>query len=86
MWGVSLTLATPFLMPMIIRADPLKRAAALIGSAALLGNALGPFVTSRTVVSFGASSALWIGSTLMLAGVVIVLALRVSPSPSKALT
>ncbi|MDR3512854.1 MAG: hypothetical protein P4L73_14555 [Caulobacteraceae bacterium] len=57
-------LATPFLVPMTIEADPSRRAAVQSGGAQLFGGALGPFLASRVVGERDVHGALVLGAVL----------------------
>jgi len=66
----------PFLVPMIIDADPSRRAAIQSGAAQLLGGAMGPWLASMMVGERDVHAVLWLGAGLMLAGLAGVAALR----------
>jgi hypothetical protein len=61
-------LATPFLVPMTIEADPSRRAAIQTGGAQLFGAALGPFLASRVVGERDVHGALVLAAVLLISG------------------
>lgn len=86
-FGFLWMLASPFLTPLAIDADPTRRAAALGSGAALLGCSSGPLLASLTVTEADMRGAVAVGITLMTAAVAIIVALHVSrPTSQPALT
>ena len=66
----------PFLVPMIIEADPTRRAAVLIGGAQVLGCSFGPFVASMMVTEIDARAAISFGGACMIVAVLIAFGLH----------
>ena len=69
--GLIYMLATPFLVPMTIEADPSRRAAMQSGGVQLFGGALGPFLASRMVDGSAVHAVVMLGSWLLLGGLTI---------------
>jgi hypothetical protein len=69
----------PFLVPMVIEADPTRRAAILIGGAQLLGGALGPLMASVLVTDTDARGAVALGAGCLILAMGIVAALHFHP-------
>jgi hypothetical protein len=72
---------------MTIDADPSRRAAVQSGAAQLIGGAVGPLLASRLVSDQDIHGALWLGASLLLAGLAIVAWLHVThhePAPADA--
>lgn len=59
----------PFQVPVVIAADPTRRAAVLIGGAQLVGSSLGPFVASRFVGEANVVPVLLFGAICLVGGV-----------------
>jgi hypothetical protein len=74
--GLVFLLLAPFLVPMIIDADPSRRAAMQSGAAQLLGAALGPLLAALIVGDGDVRGVLWLALGLMLAGLAMVAWLR----------
>ncbi len=72
LWMFSL----PFMVPMVIAADPTRRAAVLVGGAELAGGSLGPLFASFVVTDADARGALGFGALALAVTVAIALALR----------
>lgn len=72
---VTLFLA-PFLVPLMIEADPSRRAAMQSGAAQLFGGALGPALASLVVGERDVRGVLWLGGALLLTGLGVVAWLR----------
>lgn len=72
-FGFLWLFALPFLVPMVIEADPTRRAAVLIGGAQVLGGSFGPFVASLLVTATDARNAILFGGACMVAAVLIVI-------------
>lgn len=66
----------PFLVPMVIEADPSRRAAVLLGGAQLLGGSLGPLMASLVVTAADARGAIVFGAGCLLAAMVVATALH----------
>ena len=66
----------PFLVPMIIEADPTRRAAVLVGGAQVLGCSFGPFVASMLVTETDARAAITFGGACLVAAVLIAFLLH----------
>ena len=66
---------TPFLVPMLIEADPSRRAAMMGGGAQVLAGALGPLVSSQLVSRNNVDPVLWLAVTLMLCGLSVIVGL-----------
>lgn len=69
--GLIYMVATPFLVPMTIEADPSRRAAIQSGGVQLFGAALGPFLASRVVDGAAVHAVVILGSWLLLGGLTI---------------
>jgi hypothetical protein len=65
----------PFLVPMIIEADPTRRAAVLVGGAQVLGASFGPFFASLLVTESDSRGALLFGAACMIVSVLLAFAL-----------
>jgi MFS family permease len=74
--GMAGLLLAPFLVPMMIDADPSRRSAVQSGAAQLLGAALGPLLASVVVSDQESRGVLWLGAGLLLAGLAGVSGLR----------
>ncbi len=70
--GVVQLLVNPFLVPMIIEADPSRRAAMQSAGAQLLGGAGGPLLAFFVVTGADVHGVLWLGGILLLAGFAMV--------------
>jgi len=66
----------PFLVPMVIEADPTRRAAVLIGGAQVLGASFGPFFASMLVTETDSRGALAFGGACMVVSVLIAFGLH----------
>ena len=78
-FGLLWLFAMPFHIPLVVAADPSRRAAALIGGAQLIGASLGPFVASLLVSEQDVTPVLWFGAAALGLGVV-TLALAARPT------
>jgi hypothetical protein len=76
--GLVIVLIGPFLVPMTIEADPSRRTAMQSGATQLLAGALGPLLASFIVSDADVSGAIWLGTGLILSGLVLMGALHVS--------
>jgi hypothetical protein len=61
----------PFLVPMVIEADPSRRAAVLIGGAQVLGGSFGPYVASQLITATDARGAILFSGACMIIAVLI---------------
>ena len=66
----------PFLVPMIIEADPTRRSAVLTSGVGLLGSSLGPTMVGLIVSPDDTQGALWLGAACLLCSLAIATALR----------
>lgn len=66
----------PFLVPMVIEADPTRRAAVLIGGAQVLGGSFGPFVASLLVTTTDSRNAVTFGGACMIIAVLLAFGLH----------
>lgn len=67
----------PFLVPMVISADPTRRAAVLVGGAQLLGGSLGPLMASMIVTESDVRGAFHFGWGALAFSVLVMIALCV---------
>jgi len=84
-FGFLWMFASPFLVPMIIEADPTRRAAVLMGGVQLLGGSFGPLFASLFVTDADARGALGFGGVcvMAMASIMVVLHLaRARPLPA----
>ncbi|RAK61811.1 MFS transporter [Phenylobacterium hankyongense] len=70
----------PFLVPMVIEADPSRRAAVLLGGAQLLGGSLGPLMASLLVSDTDARGAVVFGAVCLVLGMLVVTGLHLRPA------
>lgn len=70
----------PFLVPMVIEADPSRRAAVLLGGAQLLGGSLGPLMASLIVSEADARGALALGAGCLAFAVALAAGLHLRPA------
>ncbi len=68
----------PFLVPMIIEADPTRRAAVLVGGAQVLGGSFGPFFASMLVTETDARGALIFGFACLVVSILLAFGLHQS--------
>ncbi|HPN04240.1 MAG TPA: hypothetical protein PK050_00420 [Hyphomonadaceae bacterium] len=66
----------PFLVPMVIEADPTRRAAVLIGGAQVLGGSFGPFFASLLVTEADSRGAITFGGACLVIAVVLAFGLH----------
>jgi hypothetical protein len=66
----------PFLVPMVIEADPTRRAAVLIGGAQVLGASFGPFIASLLVTDADSRGALTFGGVCLIGSVLLAIFLH----------
>jgi hypothetical protein len=70
----------PFLVPMLIEADPSRRSAVLISGVSLLGASLGPTLAGLVINPEHTQGALWFGAACLGASLAIAIALRFAVS------
>ncbi len=70
----------PFLVPMVIEADPTRRAAMLLAGAQLLGGSLGPLMASLMVTDSEARGAIGFGAASLVLAMMLVAALHLRPA------
>jgi hypothetical protein len=73
----------PFLVPMVIEADPTRRAAMLLAGAQLLGGSLGPLLASLVVTDADARGAIAFGAGGLVIAMAIVTALHLRPATGR---
>lgn len=66
----------PFLVPMVIEADPTRRAAVLIGGAQVLGGSFGPFFASLLVTEEDSRGAILFGGACLVIAIVLAFGLH----------
>ena len=76
--GLVIVLIGPFLVPMTIEADPSRRTAMQSGATQLLAGALGPLLASFIVSDADVYGAVWLGTGLILSGLVLMGALHIT--------
>ena len=76
----------PFLVPMVIEADPTRRAAVLIGGAQVLGGSFAPFIASLLVTTTDARGALLFSAACMIVAVLIAFTVHQIRPKSAAVT
>jgi hypothetical protein len=74
----------PFGVPMLIEADPSRRAAVVNTGVALLGGSLGPSVAAEFISPENTSGALWLAAACLAVCLIIATALRVVIRPRTA--
>ena len=72
----------PFLVPMIIEADPSRRSAVLISGVALLGASLGPTLAGMIISPDDTRGALWFGAACLFLSLGIATRLRFARRPT----
>ena len=82
--GLVAMFVPPFLLPMLIQADPTRRAALQSAGAQLMAAALGPFVAAWAVGVGGMHLMVLVSGGLLLAGLAVFAALRFTPAPAVA--
>lgn len=70
--GFTYLMMNPFLVPMLIEADPSRRAAMLGAGAQVLAGAMGPLASSFLVSNGDVHGALWLGAGLILSGLLMI--------------
>jgi hypothetical protein len=86
LFGFVWLFLTPFLVPVVIEADPSRRAAVLMGGAQLSGGSLGPLMASALVSDTDARGALVFGAACLVAAMAIITALHLTRRHGAALT
>jgi len=71
----------PFMVPMLIEADPSRRAAVLTSGVALLGGSIGPTVAALLISPDNTRGALWLGAGCLATCFAIATALRAVTRP-----
>lgn len=79
-FGFTWLFMLPFLVPMVIEADPTRRAAMLLSGAQLLGGSLGPLIASLVVSDDDARGAVAFGAAALILAVAIVAGLHLRPT------
>ena len=64
-FGLLWLFAMPFMVPLVMAADPSRRAAVLIGGAQLIGASLGPLAASFLVTDANVAPVLWFGAAAL---------------------
>jgi len=82
--GFVALFSSPFQVPMLIEADPTRRAAAQSGGVGLLGGAAGPFLASRAVGDHDVHGVVYLGAVLMIVAMAIYIYLRLTAGKSAA--
>lgn len=80
LFGFLWLFAMPFQVPILIAADPSRRAATLIGGAQLVGSSLGPFAAAFLVSDRDVGPVLWFGAACAVAGTIALVGTRVGRS------
>ncbi len=75
-FGFLWLFALPFLVPMVIEADPARRAAVLIGGAQVLGGSFGPLLASMLVTDQDARGAVAFGGGCLAVSILIAVGLH----------
>ncbi len=74
--GFLYMLMLPFLVPMVIEADPSRRAAVLSGAAQVLAGAAGPLASSFVISDGNMHGVLYLGGTLIVSGTLMMAGLH----------
>ena len=82
--GAVALLVGPFLVPMIIEADPSRRAAMQSAGAQALGGGAGPLMAALIVGDRDVHGVLWMGAALLLAGFALIAWLHYTNRPATA--
>ncbi|MEG3143891.1 hypothetical protein U1839_04430 [Sphingomonas sp. RT2P30] len=82
LFGFLWLFALPFQIPLVIAADPSRRAAVLIGSAQLTGSSLGPFVASILIGDKAVARVLGFGAFCAIVGIVALIGAATLPRRS----
>jgi hypothetical protein len=83
MFGFIWLFVLPFLVPMVIEADPTRRAAMLLAGAQLMGGSLGPLMASLVVTDADARGAIAFGAAGLVLAMAIVTALHLRPAAGR---
>lgn len=81
--GIIALLVGPFMVPMIIEADPTRRSAMQSGGAQLFGGAAGPLIAALAIGNRDVIGVLWLGAGLLLAGFAMVAWLSLTAKPAE---
>lgn len=81
LFGFVWLFASPFLTPLVIEADPSRRAALLGPGASLLGCGAGPLLASFLVTGGDMRPAVWLGVALAIATLLIIAGLHLTRRP-----
>ena len=73
-FGFLWLFAMPFQLPVVIAADPSRRAAELVGGAQLVGASLGPFLAAKLVSDADVDGVLWFGVAALAISLVLAVA------------
>jgi hypothetical protein len=73
LFGFLWLFAMPFQVPLVIAADPTRRAAVLIGGAQLAGSSLGPFAAGMVVHDADVAPVLWFGVAALVLAVALLI-------------
>jgi MFS family permease len=76
--GVTTLLISPFLTPMIIEADPTRRAGMQSAGAQILGGAAGPLAAAFLVSDADVRGVLVLGAAALVLGFAMIFAIHVS--------
>lgn len=79
--GIIALLVGPFMVPMIIEADPTRRSAMQSGGAQLFGGATGPLIAALAIGNRDVIGVLWLGAGLLLTGFAMVAWLSLTTRP-----
>lgn len=82
--GFAYLIMVPFLVPMLIEADPSRRAAVLGGGAQVVAGALGPLCASLIVTDANVHGALWLGTGFVLTGLLMMAGMYVAERRERA--
>ena len=82
--GFVALFSSPFQVPMLIEADPSRRAAAQSGGVGLLGGAAGPFLASRAVGEHDVHGVIYLGAVLMAIAMATYIYLRLTSAKAAA--
>lgn len=77
-FGFLWLFALPFQLPLVIAADPSRRAAQLIGGAQLAGSGLGPLAAAM-IAGDEVGRVPWVGAAALMVGVLFLLAASAFP-------
>jgi hypothetical protein len=83
-WGFFAVLLGPFIVPLLIDADPSRRAAVQGGACQVLGGALGPFAASWVVSGHDTRSVIVVAMTLLVTGLCGIALVRFAPRRARA--